>query len=134
MNPICTLNSKRGQIKMFSCENDNILFVIPQGCISKQLLKQFLKELKIIDDQQINRPMHHIVDTSKIVFANPLNPFYLRAIKKLNNIGWYIVIVPNPLLRIVVYLTKWINNPDFVFSSMDECKVFIKKQAQSNTK
>lgn len=113
---------------MYRSEKDNLFYVVPNGCISKRLLQQFLKELKIANEQQIIGTMHHVVDTTKVVFANPLNPFYLQAIKKLPDIGWYIVIVPNPLLRILVYFTKWINNPDFVFKSMDECKAFLKKQ------
>lgn len=128
MQLIKNISDKRGQIKLYHSEKDNLFHVAPDGCISKGLLQRFLKELKIINDQQTTRAMHHIVDTSKVVFAHPLNPYYLRAIKKLPDIGWYIVIVPNPLLRILVHLTKWINNPDFVFKSMDECHAFLKKQ------
>ena len=124
---INTFHEKRGLINVFLSQEDNRIFVEPQGFISKALLQKFLKSLSVRDNGETNRHMHHIIDTSKVIFANPLNPFYLRAIKKIDSIGYYIVIVPNPFLRILVHLTKWINNPDVVCKSMEDCRAFLKE-------
>ncbi len=128
MRLIHEFKSKKGQIKVFIAEEENSIQIFPKGYISKQLLQSFLEELKVMDELQINRSKHHIVDTSEVVFANPLNPFYLRVIKKLIKKSWYIVVVPNPILRVFVRLTRWINNPDFVFKSMEDCQIFLKEQ------
>lgn len=133
MDLMKTFKNKRGQINVFRSEKDLSIIVTPQGFISKRLLQQFLQELKVITENQAGLSMNHIIDTSKVVFANPLNLFYMREIKKLKGIGWYMVIVPNPLLRILVFLTKWINKPDKVFKSMEDCQIFLTEQGDVKT-
>jgi len=115
---------KRGEI-LISIEENSYVLIKPYGIIGIKLLQEFLAKLNEVDKKYPIK-LHHIVDTTNVTFANPLNLFYLRQINKLQNAGWYMVIVPNPILRFVVRLTKWINKPDYIAESMKDCKRFIR--------
>ncbi len=127
MVPIRSFKEKRGKIDLYFLEKNFAFYARPCGVIGLKLLQQYVVELKRID-QLHSEKFHHIVNTTNIRIANPLNPLILRAIRKLNNLGLYIVIVPNPFIRLLVYLSRWINKPDFVFKSLDECTDFFKKR------
>lgn len=98
--------------------------VRPKGIISLTLLKKYLSFVEYLDTQH-TKTFNHVVDTTRVKFANPLNPFFLRRISKLKNLRHYIVIVPSDILRTFVYMTKWINRPDYVFKSIDDAHRFL---------
>lgn len=120
-----TFTSRTGSIELSLVEGVSDTFqVVPKGVVSLTLLKEYLSFIERLD-QQHTRKFNHIVDTSMVKFANPLNPFFLRRISRLKNINHYIVIVPSPILRILVHLTKWIKNPDYVFKSTIDAHAFL---------
>ena len=100
---------EKGQIDTYLIE--------AKGIIRLGLLQRYLKYLKKLDRASDGK-FNHVVDTSQVRFANPLNPFYLKSISRLEHLNLYIVIVPSGFLRLLVNLTKWINKPDYVIKSM----------------
>lgn len=121
-----TFTNRIGSIELSLVEGVSDTFqVVPKGIVSLTLLKEYLSFIEHLD-QQHTRKFNHIVDTTMVKFANPLNPFFLRKISKLKNLNYYIVIVPSAILRVLVHLTKWINNPDYVFKSTIEAHDFLK--------
>ncbi len=59
----------------------------------------------------------YVVDTTHVRFANPLNPIWLRRIRRLPNLQRYLVIAPNPMVRALIFLGRWIVRPDSVVKS-----------------
>ncbi|MEL7006823.1 MAG: hypothetical protein AAFN93_29480, partial [Bacteroidota bacterium] len=98
--------------------------VTPKGIVSLSLLKEYLTFIEHLDKQH-TKAFNHIVDTTMVKFANPLNPLFLRRISRLKNLNYYIVIVPSGILRTLVNMTKWINKPDYVFKSIDDAHRFL---------
>lgn len=88
-------------------------WIVASGIICSGLLRKYVMYVKALDLERSHK-FNHVVDTSRVIFASPLNPFYLRYIAKLRKLNLYIVIVPSRLLRVMVYLTRWINRPDYV--------------------
>lgn len=126
MDLIRSFHGKRGKIDLYFTKHNFAYYARPCGMIGVRLLRQYVAELKQLD-QLHHRQYHHIVNTTHITVANPFNPFILRQIRKLSHIGWYIVIVPNPMLRLLIYLSRWINQPDFVFKSIDDCLAYFQE-------
>lgn len=117
---IASFNNKYGSIEMY-CDNGKVdtYKIVAKGIIGPGLLLRYLRYLKTLDDQ-CSRKFNHIVDTSGVVLAHPLNPFFLRTISRLKHLHLYVVIVPSDFLRFLVHLTRWINKPDYVFKSGEQ--------------
>lgn len=116
---------KYGKIEMFKQLQSKTILVIPKGVIGLSLLKEYLRFIEKLD-QEDEEKFNHIVDTSEVKFANPLNPLWLRKISKLKNLNLYIVIVPSNALRFFVKLMRWVNRPDHVFKSLSTAQAFLK--------
>ncbi|MEO9850146.1 MAG: hypothetical protein ABJH72_03435 [Reichenbachiella sp.] len=117
---ITHFKNKYGSIEMYCNQEELDTYrIVAKGIISLSLLRRYLVHLKKMDRESSGK-FNHIVDTSNVILANPLNPIYLRAISKLEHIHLYIVIVPSAFLRFLVNLTKWINKPDYVFKSGEQ--------------
>ncbi len=115
-----TFDDKYGTIQLvLNDEDTHTLLVIPRGFISLSLMRRYVRFVIQLMPKPGNT-FNHIVDTSSVTFANPLNPVLLRQISKLKCVNLYIVIVPSRILRFFVRLTKWINKPDYVFKSLRE--------------
>lgn len=67
----------------------------------------------------------YVVDTTDVVLPNPLNVRYLRRIRALPGLAGYVVIAPNPALRMVARLLEPISRPDAIVASRREADAFI---------
>lgn len=118
---LAQFSNSYGRIRVFLITGTRDTFLIKaNGIIGPGILKQYLKYIRYKDRARTTR-FNHIVDTSDVVMAHPLNPYYLKSISKLEHLNAYAVIVPSYPLRMLVMLFRWINRPHYVFKSMDEC-------------
>ena len=67
-----------------------------------------------------------IVDISKAKIINPINPFLLRELRKLSKMKRYIVYAPSLVVRILINLGSWINQPDEMIKDEKEFKKMLK--------
>lgn len=116
MQKLKTLNSRFGHIDVFANSSKTILYIIPHGYVGPSLVKKDLKYALEFEENYQNE-WTYIVDTSKVKIANPLNPFYLRELKKLKLMKEYIVYAPSFFVRIMLNLSSWISQPDRVIST-----------------
>lgn len=119
-----------GKIKVFKSLASDTIVVEPEGIIGIGLLREYLTFAEKSDKDHEGK-FNHIVDTSLIKFANPINPLLLRRISKLKHLNLYVVIVPSNVLRILVSLTKWINKPDYIFKSLDSAESFLRESTKT---
>ncbi|MCB9091578.1 MAG: hypothetical protein H6621_08915 [Halobacteriovoraceae bacterium] len=83
-----------------------IFIVKPQGIIQPSLIKKDLSEARAFS-HSLQCSWTYIVDTSKVLLANPLNLIYLNQIKNLPGIEKFIVIAPNPIIRTLAKLFSY---------------------------
>ena len=110
MNKLNKIESRFGYIEIYTNEDRNILYAIPNGYVGPNLVRKDLAFLKIFDTNCEGK-WKYIVDTSKAKIVNPINPFLLKGLKQFPNMSEYIVYAPNSFVRTMLKLTSWINQP-----------------------
>ena len=85
MELINRFTSKRGKIELYFIKENSSFLAKPSGFIGKNVLFDYLNTIIELDKCHSEK-FNYIVDTSRVIFANPLNPIYLRAINRLINI------------------------------------------------
>lgn len=116
MQRIKTLKSKFGQITIFTNEPKDILYIQPEGYVSPSFAK---KDMAFVIEFEKSHQIEwtYVVDTSKVIMANPLNVFYLTKLKKLKRMKEYVVYAPSSMVRIMLFLARWISQPDRVIKT-----------------
>ena len=113
-----------GSIFLYTNTKRNLLYSKALGYISLGLLK---KDLNFVQSFNSGNSFTYLVNTSKVKFANPLNPFYLAQIKNNKFLKAYLVYIPSPFVRLMNQLYKKINPVDLVLKTEKELTRFPKE-------
>jgi hypothetical protein len=111
MKLILDISKQGGRLEIYSIRNT--LYIRPSGIINPILIKEDLKAAMIFGLMN-PKGWEYIVDTSNVLFPNPVNLFYLKKIKDLPNLNNYIIFSPDPKVRFLASLTNFIIRPDIV--------------------
>jgi len=125
MQKITTLKSTLGHIDIFANANKTTLFVIPKGYVGPSLVKKDLN-YALEFENSISHEWTYIVDTSKVSVVSPLNPLFLHlGLKQFKRMKAYVVYAPSPIVRMMLFLTNWINKPDSVLKNEDDLQLAL---------
>ena len=90
-----------GGVKIYT-NNKNFLLAKPYGYVSPKMTKA---DLVTIQEYEKNN-FDYFVDISGFVIPNPFNLWYVRKFKDIPRLKEYIIITSNPILRMVLKLSK----------------------------
>lgn len=112
-----------GGVKLY--QREGMLLVKPKGIINPNLV---LRELKFAEDFALTQDAGwlYLVDTSQVIFPNPLNLFLLIKIKRLPGSPRYGIYAPSKIVRLMAKLTSFIIRPDLVISDPLEFERLLK--------
>jgi len=126
MNRLKKIDSRFGYIEIFTNEENNILYAIPNGYVGIELVKKDLEFLKNFDANRTEK-WTYIVNVSKVKIINPLNPFLLTELKNLSKMNEYIVYAPALFVRFMLRLTSWLNKPNRILKDYENLEIELKK-------
>ena len=111
-----TLSGRFGSLEIAGDGKQSRLMVTARGYIGPHLIR---RELAIAHEFGLARPdgWDYIVDTSGLLWANPLNLFYLRRIPALPNLHNYIVVAPKRWVRLLVALASPLVRPTEILAA-----------------
>src|SRR5439155_6345326 len=98
---------------------DPVFWVEPRGYVGPSHLREVLARAAEFGARHPGG-WDYVVDTSRVTIVNPLNPIWLRRIKRLPNLRRYVVIAPSRFARFMMRLSSWIVRPDRIVASRDE--------------
>ena len=124
MEKIARYKSLGGLIELYWDNSKSLFFAKPKGFIHPRHIRFDLQQLR----QKTNKNTTgwtYIVDTSDVLFANPLNIFYLYQIQKQIGFKSFIIIAPNPFIRLLQRLLGPILGITHVYKSSKELDLKI---------
>lgn len=116
------INAPLGSVSLYTNTKRDLLYAKASGYISLGLVK---KDLSFVQSFNTTRTWTYLVDTSKVKFANPLNPFYLAQIKNISFLKTYAVYMPSAFVRLINQLYKNINRIDLILKTEKELYEFL---------
>lgn len=125
MNKAAKIVSRYGYIDVFINADKNILYAIPNGYVGPGLVKKDLKFLTDFDKKSQVK-WKYIVDTSKAKVVHPMNPFLLKGLTQLSKMNEYVVYAPSPVIRTLLKLSNWINQPDRIIKTNEVLQLELK--------
>ena len=118
------VNKSGGCLKLYGDEAKALFMVVPHGIINPALIKIDLLEAEKFGAQQ-SKPWTYLVDTSNVIFPNPLNLLFLRKIKHLPNLGQYVIYAPSLVVQVLGKFTNFIIKPDIVLKNKEQYEGFV---------
>ncbi len=131
MEKITSIQSRFGYIDIFTNEDKSLLYAEPNGYVDPSLVKKDLQFLEHFDNSTSTH-WTYIINISKVKIVHPLNPFLLNRIKKFSNLNEYIVYAPSPIVRVMLHLTSWINQPDKILKNQKALQLELAKYTPLN--
>ena len=119
MQKLFETKKRGGYLEIFIDESRSLFLVCPRDIINPSLIKIDLQKAAEFGEKHA-KEWTYIVDTTKVLFPNPLNLFYLSKIKDLPHITSYVIIAPNPVVRLLATLTSFIIRPNRVLKTREE--------------
>lgn len=105
LKKIAHLKSFGGEVTLFYDHRRHSIYAHPKGFIHPKLVKLDLLEIEKLS-HVLDEGWKYIVDTTEVIFANPLNLIYLRQIQYQKGFGGFHLIAPNPFIRLLQKLTS----------------------------
>ena len=90
-----------GEIKIYS-NHKNFLLAKPSGYVSAKMAKVDLATIA----QYEKNEFYYFVDITGFVIPSPFNLWYIRKFKDLPKLKKYIIITENPILKMVLKLSR----------------------------
>ncbi len=96
MEPVERIRRRFGALELYA--SDDVLLIVASGYVGPSLIAEELERAAAFGR---SRPggWRYVVDVSRVRFANPLNVFWLRRVRRLPNLRGYVVIASSPLAR-----------------------------------
>lgn len=119
-----TYQGKTSSLNIYHVIRKNILLVEPAGFVNPSLVRLDLRKAYEFCLGQ-ERPWIYLVDTSKVIIANPLNLFLLSQIKRLPHLESYVIYAPSLFVRILAHVTRFVIKPQLVLRNPDQYYQFL---------
>ena len=101
MEEIKHIKGLGGTIKIYS-NHKNFLLAKPYGYVSAKMARI---DLETIQQYEQNK-FYYFVDITGFVIPSPLNLWFIRKFKDIPKLEKYIIITENPILKLVLKLSK----------------------------
>jgi hypothetical protein len=96
-----TIRRRGGRIQFYVAQNPNTVLAAAEGFIGLRLVRDDLGFAREFGRNQTS-DWRYVADISRVKVINPLNVLYLRRIRTAENLGEYVVVAPNPLVRLTM--------------------------------
>jgi hypothetical protein len=116
-----------GSLTLYKDIERGLFVVEPRGVINPGLVKIDLKKAYDFGQGQ-QQGWIYLVNSTSVLFPNPLNLLYLKKIKSLPYLKQYVIYAPSTMVRALVILASFIVKPDLILKSEDEYQNFIKQK------
>ena len=100
LEKIAQYKSLGGSIDLYWNIKKCLFLAKPKGFIHPRHIRFDLNQLRQ-KTNNIQTSWTYVVDTSEVIFANPLNIFYLYRIKSITGFKSFYLIAPNPVIRLL---------------------------------
>lgn len=90
-----------GEIRIYT-NHKNFILAKPSGFVSVKMTREDLKTIQQYDKNSFD----YYVDITGFVIPSPFNLWYVRKFKEIPKLKKYIIITENPILKLVLKLTK----------------------------
>lgn len=114
MEQVKHIKGNFGGVKIHT-NNKNFLLAKPYGYVSPKMAKADL----VIIQQYEKNDFDYFVDITAFVLPNPFNLWYVRKFKDIPRLKKYIIITSNPILKMVLKLSKSIIQYDAIINMME---------------